>query len=292
MREILVSIIIPCKNEGENIRHTINSIKENSGAISYEIIVVDDASDDGCCDFLREQKVAGVILVNTAGVHANRARNIGAENARGDIYIFCDAHIFVAKGWLEKLAETLAVPGIDAVSPGIKPHDYAGPDSWGGLTWKANMEMAWLPVSGNIYPVPVLTAGCLAIKRTVFDAVGGFEKGFRVYGFEDVEFTLKLWLFGFGAYINPDVTYLHIFRNAHSYLISGADIHYNLLRLAFLHFNQSRLSKIIAQIKNNPYFPDIFTDMVLSDAPKLRKEYFDRRVYDDDWFVQKFNIPF
>lgn len=288
----MVSIIIPCKNEGDNIRHTISSIKENSGKTPYEIIVVDDASEDGCCDFLRNKRREGVTLLTGTGVYANRARNMGAENAAGDIFVFCDAHIFVERDWLEKLAETLTIPGVDAVSPCIKYHHGNDHNKWGGLTWEADMNMKWLPGPDTLTPVPVLTAGCIAVTREAFETVGGFENGFRVYGFEDVEFTLKLWLFGLGAYIDPRVAYRHIFRDAHPYHISGADLNYNLLRLAFLHFSPSRLSKAIALIKNNPHFAEIFTDMILSDAPERRKAYFARRVYDDGWFIQIFNIPF
>lgn len=291
MKEPLVSIIIPCKNEGQNIRHTINSIRENSGNIPYEIIVVDDGSGDGCCNYLRNTEETLVTLITTPGVHGNRARNIGAENARGDIFIFCDAHIFVEKDWLEKLTGALTKPGIDAVSPGIKPHDSEGP-AWGGLTWEDNMVMKWLLTSQGYTPMPVLPRCCLAVTRKAFEAVGGFENGFRVYGFEDVEFTLKLWLFGFGAYINPEVTIRHVFRTVLPYPVKSADIDYNLLRLAFLHFNQSRLGKVMAILKKKAYFEEIYSEVIISDAPERRGAYLAQRVYDDDWFIQKFNIPF
>ncbi|MFZ5641493.1 MAG: glycosyltransferase family 2 protein [Bacillota bacterium] len=289
MREPLFSIIIYCKNEGEHIRHTLNSIKENSGNVSYELIVVDDASDDGCCDFLRNGEDEEVLLVTLQGDHAGRARNTGAEHAGGDIFVFCDAHIFAAKDWLEKLAGTLEVPGIDAVSPCLMPHDDRGP-AWGGFSWEANMTLRWLSVPEGLTPVPVLPRGCLAVTGEAFNAVGGFEEGLRKSAYENVEFTMKLWLLGFGAYINPDVTVRHIFRSAGPLPDRPADIHYNLLRMALLHFNQNRLGKIIGLIKNNSYFPEIFTDVILSDALGQRKAYFGRRVYDDDWFVQKFNI--
>lgn len=286
-----VSIIIPCKNEGENINNTMQSIKTHSGSIPYEIIIVDDGSDDGCCDFLSSSDDACIRLLTTEGVHANRARNKGALISRGDILIFCDAHIFVEPEWLEKIIDSLAKPGIDAVSPGLKPHDYSGP-AWGGLTWDANMTMRWMYCGQSLTAVPVLPGGCLAVTKEAFAAVGGFDQGFRVYGFEDVEFTLKLWLFGFSAYINPAVTVRHIFREQRPYALSYADIHYNLLRMAFLHFNQTRLKNIIELVKNNNYFAEILSDVILSDIWAERKKYFAERQFDDDWFTQKFNIIF
>lgn len=291
MKEPLVSIIIPCKNEGENIRHTINSIKENAGPTPFEIIVVDDGSADGCCDYLRSSPETGVTLLTTPGVFGNRARNTGVTKAGGDIFVFCDAHIFVEKDWLEKLAGALAGPGIDAVAPGIKPHDSEGA-AWGGLTWGSSMVMKWLAAAPGLTPVPVLPRSCLAVTRRAFEAVGGFESGFKVYGFEDVEFTLKLWLFGFGAYTASEATVGHLFRNVRPYTVKSEDMDYNLLWLAFLHFNQGRLGKIIASLKRKPNFAEIYADVMTGDAPERRKDYLARRVYDDDWFMQKFNIPF
>lgn len=49
----LVSIIIPCKNEGDLVEMTLNSMDNAKTGIDYEIIVVDDGSVDGCCGFLR-----------------------------------------------------------------------------------------------------------------------------------------------------------------------------------------------------------------------------------------------
>ena len=287
-KEPVFSIIIPCKNEGENIRNTIDSIKENTDKDSYEIIVVDDGSDDGCCDFLRNCPEEGVTLVNP-GERTGQARHIGTENAKGNIYVFCDAHIFVENDWLEKLAETLATPGINAVSPVFRNLDNEGL-TWAGLTYRKNMKMGWLPNPGTLVPVPVLPRGCLAITRETFDAVGRFDKGFRMYAYGNVEFTMKLWLSGLGAYIDPRVTVRHILRDHISYPQNYVDIHYNLLRMAFLHFNQSRLNKIISQIKHKDYFPEIFTDVILSDALEQRNQHFANRVNDDDWFMNKFNI--
>ena len=291
MADPLVSIIIPCRNEGEHIKNTINSIRENTTDLTYEIIVVDDASGDGCCDFIRYGREHGVTLLTAGGVYANRARNLGASRARGEIFVFCDAHIFVEEGWLAKLASTLSIPGIDAVSPGLKPYgDYRGP-SWGGLTWGRDMNMQWLAGTGSLTPVPVLPAGCLAVARHAFETVGGFDQRFRVYGFEDVEFTLKLWLFGFGAYVNPDITFWHIFREAHPYEVNWADVHHNLLRIAFLHLNYQRIGKVLAIMKNAEYFPRILAEVLLSPVLEDRKNYLERRLYDDEWFVRKFNIP-
>ena len=46
MDKITLSIYVPCFNEVNNIVNTLNSIKEGVQNISYEVLVVDDASKD------------------------------------------------------------------------------------------------------------------------------------------------------------------------------------------------------------------------------------------------------
>lgn len=289
MKNTLISIIIPCKNEGENVLNTINRIRETSGNTIYEIIVVDDASDDGCCDFLREQVEDGIKLINTNSNHSDIARNAGAQKANGDIFVFCDPHILPESNWLKTLTDTLTMPGINSVSPGIRPLRHKEV-LVGGLNLGEDLALKWLPLAEGVTPVPVLAKSCLAITREAFEAVEGFWEGFCTYGYEDMEFTLRLWLFGFGAYVNSDVTVCHVYDGSRYYTVSNDNIHYNLLRTAIIHFNQERLSRVIAKIKNYKYFNDIFTDVILSDAPERRRWVIERRVKDDDWFFQKFNI--
>lgn len=287
------SIILPCRNEGNNIKMTINSIRKASTQINYEIIVVDDNSEDGCCDFLRKNRpFYKVKLITTNGVGAANARNLGAEKAGGEILVFCDAHVVMEANWLDKLVQSLSVPGVEAVCPGIAPIN--SPQYVGfGQTWDNKLAVQWLTaVPGNISPIPLAPGGCVAIKVQVFHDVGGFERGFRVWGYEDVELSLKLWLFGYQVYVNPFVKVLHLFRQRHPYLVTMREYNYNLLRMAFSHFNQKRITKVIQMIQQDVHLPYLITEIIFSDIWEQRKKYMARRRYSDDWFMQRFNIPF
>ena len=46
-----ISIVVPCLNEGEEIRKTISSILDTCGSLDVEIIVIDDASTEPVSDF-------------------------------------------------------------------------------------------------------------------------------------------------------------------------------------------------------------------------------------------------
>lgn len=286
-----ISIIFPVKNEGDLIKNTIQSAKEVKSVYPFEIIVVDDASTDNCCDFLKDNKDEQIKLVKTDGVGAAMARNVGAVHAKGDYLIFCDAHLFFEDFWMEGLIEPIKNKITDATNPGIA--DAADPGCIGyGYSWIETLEPRWNTDKTELFPSAHLAGGCLAISKDVFNDIGGFERGFRVWGREDEEISLKLWLFGYKCYVQPAVTVLHIFRpNNAPFALTWDDVNFNLMRMAYSHFNGDRIEKCKKLIKNSD--PDkIVGEVLASDVLKQREYYLSKRKYDDNWYMEKFNIPF
>ncbi|MGM7719632.1 glycosyltransferase family 2 protein [Metabacillus sp. Hm71] len=287
----LISIIFPTKNEGENVRLTLDSLFSTQTKHEFEVIVVDDGSTDGCCSFLKTyQNNDRVKLIPTKGIGAANARNLGAEKASGEYLIFCDTHLQFENWWIDRIIETLISEKSDAISPGIADMDH--PDSIGyGQTLSPKLETRWNSKQHSLFETAVLPGGCLAITRTVFDNVGGFEAGFKTWGHEDVELSIKLWLFGYRCHVLPEVTILHLFRKKHPYIVRNNDVYYNLLRMAYLHFNDVRIQKcktLFSQRKAKIIELQVLQDDVI----KQREIYFQKRKYDDDWYFRKFNIDF
>jgi glycosyltransferase involved in cell wall biosynthesis len=110
-----------------------------------EYIVVDDGSNDGCCEFIKKNnKYNSVNLISSSRLGVSRARNLGASAARGEYLIFCDAHITVPAGWPDNLISAFNLDGVDAVSPAIGSLE--NPDATGyGQTWNERLQVAWLP---------------------------------------------------------------------------------------------------------------------------------------------------
>lgn len=292
-RPVTASIIIPCKNEGHNVKMTVDSILEATPVNrNVEIIVVDDASGDGCCYFLKKNgKYDYIKLLSTPGLGAACARNLGASAARGEYLIFCDAHITVPKGWPGDLLDAFGHTEAGAASPAIGA--LANPAAAGyGQTWNERLEVEWLPPPPGMeaMAVPLLPGGCLAVRTTAFHAVEGFDSGFIVWGHEDVELSLKLWLFGYSLYTVPTVKILHHFRDKHPYPVKLDHVHYNLLRMAYSHFNEERIGKVLDLIGSGRN--KISARVLKGGAIEQRRHYFARRKYNDDWFMNKFGIAF
>jgi GT2 family glycosyltransferase len=259
---------------------------------------VDDASEDGCCDFLESINYPFVVnLVRTTGLGASNARNFGAEQANGVYLIFCDAHLFFEDYWIDNLIEPIEKGIADGVVPGIAPHDKPNVIGYGytlNLTkFKADFNGRSILKNGlEPAETPFLPGGCLTISRKVFDEIGGFEKGFIVWGHEDIEISLRMWLFGYRCYVQPKVKILHIFRKSFPYKVTATHEDFNLMRMAYSHFSDERIEKCKKYIRSPEKADQLIKSVLDSGALQQREAYLARRKYDDTWFFNKFQIDF
>ena len=286
-----VSIILPCKNEGNHVKNTLDSLQSTATSIRYEIIVVDDGSQDGCVERIKNYpKYSRVKFLKSESIGSAKARNFGAEYAGGDFLVFCDAHVFVEAFWLDKLLSTFTSPEIGAVSPAIAPHDNVGAVGY-GQSMTERLEAKWHIIKPqDIQPVTLLPGGCVIYRREVFEEIGSFNKGFRVWGLEDLEISYRTWIMGYTCLVNPGVKVLHVFRPKHPYRVTMEDVNYNMIYLAFAHFKPERIRKILDLVKNYPAFNQVLIAVIFSDVWRQRAHYNKVRKYDDDWFFDKFNI--
>lgn len=291
-REVPVSVIIPAKSEGDNLIDTVAAVRENS-VLRPEIIVVDDASEDGAPQRLAarfaEDDLVRVIAGPDEGIA--RARNAGAGVARGEILVFLDGHCFVPPGWLEPLVAPFADPVVGMTGPAFRsirdPRARAC-----GITWAdASLGNVWLPPETQ-GPVPFHIGACQAVRAELFAAEGGFDPGMTRWGSEDVELCLRVWLMGHDVHAVPESEVYHLFRTARPYTVDTTLILYNHLRLALLHFDAARLEQVIARLQTYPgsagAIARAFTDGTLADRDRIHA----RRTRDVTWLFQRFGIGF
>src|SRR5215208_280088 len=132
--EILVSVVIPCLNEEENIeacvRAALAALEESH--IAGEVVVADNASDDGSAELA---KGAGALVVHEPRRGYGSAYLAGFAAARGEYVVMADADLtydwneiphFVAK--LDEGAQLVMGDRMDNIHPGAMPwlHRYVG----------------------------------------------------------------------------------------------------------------------------------------------------------------------
>ncbi len=278
-----ISVVVISRNEGAELRRTLESLRATLPARS-EIVIVDDCSTDGSTRGLR-----GVI--RAGGIGVARARNLGVSRTTGELLFFADAHIRLEKGWWIPLANALEDPKVAAVS-GAVTHLPATRRRGFGLTFTGpDLDARWLPRQGfTPFAAPILPGCSLMMRRATFDAVGGWDSGLLHRGGVDNEMSTRLWLLGYELLVVPEVVVSHLFRKASPYPVGWPQYLHNRLRLAFAHLNPRRLGKVISALHDQPAFGEAMALLVEGGISGRRSELLSRRKRTDDWFFERFGI--
>lgn len=172
-----ISFISPCFNEEKNIGNLIASIKSAVALTPHEIIIVDNGSSDRSVEIANS---AGAKTFIVPGVAIGALRNIGAQNADGDLLVFLDADVTISPCWLEQLVHSsqswpengLFITGSKVESP---------PDS-------SHLEKIWfskLKKSKNTY----VNSAHIITSTAAFDQLSGFSNSLR--SGEDYDFCQR-----------------------------------------------------------------------------------------------------
>lgn len=285
-----ISVVVISHNEGLNLRLTVENLRDTLAA-KHEIVVVDDYSSDGSADFLASTtgSVKFVRAEQRLGVAA--ARNYGANRTDGDVIVFCDAHLTFPRDWYRPMLLLLDDPLIGGVAPCISARAGKHHKGFGLRPSGPDLNAQWLKRKGNNpYPVPLLPGACVATRRDVFLASGGFDEKLIRYGVEDCELSLRLWLLGYELWLTPAVDVEHEFHDQIPYEVDWRTVLHNRLRMAFLHFNPSRKQRVLDALEAYPDFPAALALIEKSDAALRRSELESRRKHDDDWFFERFGL--
>lgn len=105
MNQPLVSVVIPTRNRKEMVSDCIDSVL-NSTYKNIEIIVVDDASNDGTVGLLKEKFDKKIKLISSeTHIMMVKSRNLGAKNSRGKYVLFIDDDNAIDYKMMENLVE-------------------------------------------------------------------------------------------------------------------------------------------------------------------------------------------
>ncbi len=282
-----LSAIVIALQEGENLRLTVEQLCCTLPPGS-EVIVVDDGSTDGSTAFL-QGSAAPARLICARGLGVAGARNRGAGEAVGEVLLFIDAHMTFPAGWWEPLVCMLGKPDVAAAAPAVCDIRQTHRKGFGLRITGPELTSEWLARAGDSpYPVPVLPGCCLAVRRRMFDLLGGFDSGMLRSQGIDNEFCLRLWLLGHECWITPEVEVVHLFRDRHPYELCWETVLHNRLRLALIHLDQRRIAAVVDALRGHGGFPGAVALAADTDALARRAAFAARRLHDPDWFFGRF----
>lgn len=200
-----VSLIFPVCNQGDWARRTIPQAIESLGRLSYEVLVVDDHSTDGCCQRLGEDVT---VLHPDIRAGVSGARRMAADMARGQVLIFSDPHCEYRGDSLQKIAKIAAKSHSSIVQPRTK-HKPNASKTWAGSTLvTSDRGLITKPVV-DVAEHPALYNTIYAIKRETYDRIGGWPLLPGVWGGSEQAMSLLAWFLGVTIEVCEDAAGVH-----------------------------------------------------------------------------------
>jgi len=246
-----------------------------------ELIFVDNASQDGSVEFLKNEikkkNYKNIHLIeNAENAGFAKGCNLGASNAKGEFILFLNNDVKIqSRGFLE-MTDYMKKNSQAAIMGGrMKNADGLAQLS----TWKFyTLGNAILMLLGferfgmlnaspdTISKVDWVTGGCMMIKKTIFNELGGFDKHFFMY-MEDMELCYRAKKSRYSVYYYPDLTIIHVGQGSSNRTFAIVNIYKGLvyfykkhmpywqyLIITLLLKTKAIILVLIGRISGNSYF--------------------------------------
>ena len=198
-----ISIIIGMWNAESTIKQCIDSLLSQSyPKEKYEIIVVDDGSEDRSVQIAKES--GADVVISSKHVSVGHAKNLGLEKAKGKFLAIIDSDCIAKDGWLETIERELK--NVQAITGPIENGNVTSKIAW------AEYLLAFSAYNNNTKRSKVSScAGCnqAHIKENII-SVGGF---FDVPSSDDVFLSNALKEKGIDIYFIPEMKIEHFGLN-------------------------------------------------------------------------------
>jgi GT2 family glycosyltransferase len=224
-----LSVIIVSWNVRELLARCLEALYATVRTLSFEVIIVDNASVDGSAAMVGERFPEVILIANADNLGFGRANNQGAAIARGRHLLLLNPDAFVHQGTVERLVAFLDTnPDAGAAGPKLLNEDgtlqrsvTSFPTVLTELWTTLGLDRAFPrhPVFGHyklthwamddLRPVDALMGACLLVRREVVEHTGLFDEQFFMYS-EEVDLCYRIQGAGWRNYFLPDVQATHI----------------------------------------------------------------------------------
>ncbi len=256
------AVIIPTRDQPARLRRAIASIDRFSGPTRPTLVIVDNGSvEQDACDLLASlrQRDDVRVLERPGAFNFSAMCNDGAAAAGPvDVLVFLnDDTEILSAGWLERLAAWAMQPSIGAVGAKLTYPDgrlqhigvVLGMGGSAGHfgSFAPSEASGWNGRHAAAHEVSAVTGACLALARTKFDAIGGFDAVDLPVELSDIDLCLKLADRGWCSLVDPAV---HL-RHDESASRGGATFR----RTAVYHVQRAIFQRRwLSRLRDDPYF--------------------------------------
>jgi O-antigen biosynthesis protein len=222
-----VSVIVPTRDRAELLSRCVDGVLNRTDYTNLELLIVDNDSAEPATHALferlkRDPRVR--ILPAPGPFNYSRINNAAVRQARGEILLLLNNDVAVTDpSWLKELVAQAARPEVGAVGALLYYED--GRVQHGGVVLGVGGDP---PVAGHLYAgarsvarsyyshlrlarnVSAVTAACLAMRKTVFEEMGGFDEENLAVAFNDVDLCLRIRERGYQIVWTPRAALIHL----------------------------------------------------------------------------------
>jgi biofilm PGA synthesis N-glycosyltransferase PgaC len=185
---ILITVLVPFRNEKENLVATLKSLSEQTYE-NFEVIAVNDHSTDGSVETLKQISLQNFILLDNVGEGKKMAITTGVSFARGEIIVTTDADCSFPRNWLTTIAQRFTGSNVQMVFGPVKLKQ-------DGTMFSDIQAIEFSSLIGSAAAMhalgsPIMCNGAnLAYRKKVFSDVDGYQGNVDIPSGDD-EFLMR-----------------------------------------------------------------------------------------------------
>lgn len=224
-----LSVIIVNYNVREFLDHALTSIRKAMRGMRGEVIVVDNASDDGSIEMLRKRYPEVQRIVNSTNLGFARANNIALRRARGRYLLLINPDTIVQEDTFRVMVKFFE----DHPEVGLAGCKILNPDGSFQLACRRSFPTPWVAFTKIVglsalfagsklfgrynltylnpnesYEVDAVSGSFMMLRREVYERVGGLDEDFFMYG-EDLDWCYRIQQAGWKIYYVPTTQIIH-----------------------------------------------------------------------------------
>lgn len=206
----LVSIVVPCFNNGHLLSGTLSCLRAQSLTEDrFEVLIVDDGSTDNTAGVVKQLELPmNFHYLGRVNRGAAAARNFGAAQSQARVILFLDSDVSAEPGLLQEHLSCHSRNSRALVVGRTRPMILSQPDSF------------WRIMAKDLYGFDFgeqeleiefrhLISRNLSLTKASFTEIGGFDETFPKSGFEDTEFAYRAARQGHRVIYSPSAAGVH-----------------------------------------------------------------------------------
>jgi GT2 family glycosyltransferase len=212
-----LSIIISVFGQADKLKRCLSCVEKTlSNQFDYEVLILDDASEDHTTDYINSLQKKYRVFLNPKRLGFAKNNNFLAQKAKGDYLCLLNSDAYVQGDWLTPMINALESDCMVGIVGNVQKladsifYDHMGV-VFGPMANPRHFGQGFLfnPFKGKVKEWTAVTAACSLVRKSTFLSFDGFDESF-INGCEDVELCIRMARSGYRHLVAHDSVIQHV----------------------------------------------------------------------------------